>query len=342
MDILYKVADKLRTSRKLRTLRSFPIFRYILWYTMCCINHTIYTFMYLFDLLCGRKPILIRAWVVVLLGRIKPNNWGDELNYYMIKELTGRKVYIHNKLLRPFRKVKSNLFIGSVFEMYNLPNCIVWGTGVMHANSKLVNKPARVLAVRGSLTKEWLNKNGVDCPPVFGDPALLLPLIVEVPRQARVKIGLIPHWSDLKNPVFLKIVEFLGQDAIVINLTDYKDWRDIIKQVNQCQTIISSSLHGLIVSDAYQVPNVWAQFARQIEGDDTKYLDYFSSVSRETRKPLWLDGYVVADELCDYIKSNWKPIEIDLRPLINACPFLTPDQKKYYISKGHTPLIESH
>lgn len=174
---IHKIADKLKISHFFNVI-----------YQWCRsmlinINNAIYTLVYLFDLLCRHKLILIRAWVKVRLGRIYPRNWGDELNLYLIKELTGRKVYIHNHLLGFFQKTSSYLCIGSIFDYYTHPNCVVWGTGLMHPYSKLVNKPTKVLAVRGPLTKEWLNKNGVNCPTVYGDPALLLPLIVKIPKR---------------------------------------------------------------------------------------------------------------------------------------------------------------
>ena len=39
-------------------------------------------------------------------------------------------------------------------------------------------------------------------------------------------------------------------------------------------------MHGLIVSDAYNIPNKWVKFNDKINGDDTKYYDYFKSVKR--------------------------------------------------------------
>ena len=56
-----------------------------------------------------------------------------------------------------------------------------------------------------------------------------------------------------------------------------------VKKLNEINfyKIVSSSLHGLIVSDAYKIPNVWIQFYNNIRGDNTKFYDYFKSVNRK-------------------------------------------------------------
>ena len=44
-------------------------------------------------------------------------------------------------------------------------------------------------------------------------------------------------------------------EAKVIHMANYKDWHDVIDEINQCQFILSSSLHGLIIADSYGIPN---------------------------------------------------------------------------------------
>lgn len=292
----------------------------------------LYSFVYVITLLRGKRPLLIRAWGKVRFGRIQCQNWGDELNLYMIKAMTGRPVFFQNYLLPSFQKAKSFMCIGSVLDFCCRKNSVVWGTGVKLRCKKLDERPSEVLAVRGPLTKVWLNKQGVECPTVYGDPALLLPLFVKVPKQEQVKIGLVPHYIDFKHPTLLRIVEKLGSDAILINLAHYKDWHDIIYKINQCQCVLSSSLHGLIVSDAYGVPNAWVQFSGVIGGDDFKYYDYFLSVNRKTREPLKMNVDMDINAVEQFVKSNWQPISYDIRPLIESCPFLSPDQKERYVS----------
>jgi len=69
-----------------------------------------------------------------------------------------------------------------------------------------------------------------------------------------------------------------NEDIKIINFKVYKDWKFIIKQILSCDFIISESLHGLIIAEAYRIPNIWVTF-----GDidqDFKYEDFFRSIGK--------------------------------------------------------------
>ena len=69
------------------------------------------------------------------------------------------------------------------------------------------------------------------------------------------------------------------EEIKVINLIN-TNIESVINDILSCEKTISSSLHGLIVSDAYNIPNTWVKFDNNIKGDDTKFHDYFKSVNR--------------------------------------------------------------
>ncbi len=55
-----------------------------------------------------------------------------------------------------------------------------------------------------------------------------------------------------------------------------------MNEVVRCQAVISQSLHGLIVADAMEIPNVWLEPTRAMVGGPYKFHDYFTTVSGDT------------------------------------------------------------
>ena len=54
-------------------------------------------------------------------------------------------------------------------------------------------------------------------------------------------------------------------------------WEHVVIYIISCKYILSSSLHGLIISDAYNIPNIWLDEYKLNEGD-FKFKDYFLSI----------------------------------------------------------------
>lgn len=100
----------------------------------------------------------------------------------------------------------------------------------------------------------------------------------------------------------------------------YGNWLSVIDKIVECDMIISSSLHGIIVSDAYAIPNVWVEFSDKVLGQGFKFRDYFLSVNKKTSEPIYIRT------LSDFNhalleKQTWKKPNIDLSDLVASCPF---------------------
>ena len=75
----------------------------------------------------------------------------------------------------------------------------------------------------------------------------------------------------------------------------------------KCKFIISSGLHGLIVSDAYNIPNSRIRMSDKLVGGDFKFIDYELSVNKKIQ--TYDKSYSALQ-----IKNNYqeKKIDIDL------------------------------
>ncbi|GAA3698128.1 polysaccharide pyruvyl transferase family protein [Zhihengliuella alba] len=210
------------------------------------------------------------------LGRLIPlrrpvNNFGDLLGPQLVERMLA------SRGLRMDQGAKNvRLFsIGSVMhEVGNADH--VWGSGV---NGKEVARDytvsgAQFHAVRGHLTKAFLDERGGSVPEVYGDPGIL---------TARYFPA-----ANLGRPLFQ------SDYTIVPNLHDYRSMAGAPNVLNprapllEClatiatsRFVVGSSLHGLVVAESYGVP------ARRMVSSaepDFKYDDYYSGTGRRPQQ----------------------------------------------------------
>ncbi len=248
--------------------------------------------------------------------RLIHSNWGDELNFYFLSRLFRRRVCAADySWLCRFGLQQQYLMIGSTIGLKCTRRTTVWGAGVLSADSPLPEPPEQVLAVRGPRTRRFLLSKGVDCPAVYGDPALLLPLVYR-PHVIGKKyaLGIIPHYSDLPSHA-LRRYEIFHPGCRIINLRHYKHWTEVIDAVCACDAVLSSSLHGLITATAYGVPCVWVGISHgSILGGEFKFRDFFESIGQDNRECIPLHRAEAA--LTAPHEQHW-----DAAPLIHSAPF---------------------
>lgn len=264
----------------------------------------------------GMKSLL--SWIEhlidprrVRLSWERSTNWGDALNPFIVEALTGRPVIPVN-----YGAMRSFIVIGSVIEKAGQGSSI-WGAGLMYPNTVLKSKPDKVYAVRGPLTREILLSNGVECPSVYGDPAVLLPLLHR-PRQSRkdYAVGIVPHYVDADSEWIAEQRHIDGVKIIDVR----QDTFSFVEQVVSCDAILSSSLHGLICADAYGVPNAHVRISEAVGGGAFKFDDYRLGVGGDRYNHLDADDIrPLADcskvtSLCDVSGSQIR--------LLSSCPFL--------------------
>ena len=237
-----------------------------------------------------RNALLINAYVDddTWTG-IRHSNWGDDLNYYFISHLTKRPiVFLHRFWLAKKLNLKNYLCIGTLLDAvnYSRESTIVWGTGVS-GQDRLFTNPKEICSVRGKKSIDFLQQKNMPYPALVGDPALILPLFYQPKnKEKKYKLGIIPHIIDLEHPVIKQIQSENSNEVLIINLSKFDKWTDIIDQICSCESIASSSLHGLITSDTYGVPNCWIELSGKISGGHFKFYDYASSVNRTFNGPI--------------------------------------------------------
>lgn len=263
------------------------------------------------------NKVLLNVWMDLSNGRVLHTNFGDELNFYIVKSLTPKALFNLPCILK--RNKENFLVIGSIIESHVNKDSIIWGSGAMYGGDRqLKEKPKKVLAVRGPLTRQYLLSQGINCPEIYGDPALLLPRIYLPQVCKKYKLGVIPHYVDFDSDFLSELKN--DSDVKIIKLRGYEDWHKVIDEIFECEFIVSSSLHGLIISDAYQIPNVWIKLSENISGGNFKYHDYFMSVNRDIVLPVVIKHVISKEEILELI-PNYKKISWSPEQLLKVCPF---------------------
>lgn len=246
-------------------------------------------------------------------------NYGDVLGSYLYIKIAQKKPIHYNKI-RPLKlkKMLPNIItIGSVMSQVKT-NSTVWGSGIISSEQNV--KQGTFYAVRGPLSRKRLLDLGYECPEVYGDPALLLPLYYTPKSDKKYKIGIIPHYVDFE---YVQNLYSHIPDVLVIDLMTH-DIESTTDLIYSCASIVSSSLHGLIVSNAYGIPSVWVKLSDKLAGDDVKFYDYFHSVNIGVASPLPKAAILDVQQLPPHVFHTIAVEKLgDIqKKLLAVCPFV--------------------
>lgn len=244
-------------------------------------------------------------------------NFGDLLSPWLASRMTGRPVVYAPP------DTPHVVAVGSIASNARRDS-IVWGSGLMGFETKWrIPRAGRYAAVRGPMTRSILRNIDYDVPRVYGDPALLAPLYFHPAVEKTHDVGLVVRWSErLWHEVSV------GDDVRVVNLAT-SDVEGVIRALMSCRAIASSSLHGLILADAYGIPNAWldsdaSRGGSRPGGGEFKFYDYFASVDK-LRHSQALDlasERLTAGRLRERLDFTGDDIAFDHGRLLDACPFL--------------------
>ncbi|MGC0365728.1 pyruvyl transferase [Rhodococcus sp. 27YEA15] len=196
------------------------------------------------------------------------DNFGDLLGPRIVSWMSGRTP---GTLPRPGRRNRM-LAVGSIMHLARNGDT-VWGTGV---NGKIPADEYEfdtldVRAVRGPLTREFLQQRGIDSPTVYGDPGLLVPALfpelVTLAANPVRDLTVVPNLNDLP--------KWFGTEA-VLDPTDKMS--TCLRTIASSRLVVGSSLHAIVIAESLGIP---ARLIPSDEESDFKYADYYLGTGRE-------------------------------------------------------------
>lgn len=242
------------------------------------------------------NQVNLNAWTV-------PNsiqsNVGDYLSFVVVENICKSKgIDFHKKI----ENTKHLYAIGSI--LLGFQDATIWGSGFGYDKPKRWYSPTYnwfhrhyhhtdIRAVRRPETQRILSQMGISCPEIYGDPAVLMPLFYQGRKtENQREYVVVPHYSR-----FEKYKD--NPNAIS---TFVKDYRIFIDSLLEAKLVISSSLHGIVLAEAYGVPTV--MLSDTPSADIFKYKDYYFSTGRKT--------FPVANSIEQALELGGTPIDYDI------------------------------
>ena len=254
----------------------------------------------------GKKYMKVKKKLVVhyfFEGANGWANWGDVLSPVMVEKLSG--------LTTSQKRGPADITfygIGSIIRhaLKNDNSWFNWGSGCIQkpALERLPNSsvtqilPAhqKIFSVRGPESQiSLLARYGI-FPLIAKDPALLIPKLIPFKNKQKLyPICIIPHFVD-KTAVENALNNFsvreknnksesfhsLEKRIKVVHITVPTNFRKFIKavpqNVSECEKVLSSSLHGLIVAHSYKIPAAAITLSKKVIGGNFKFRDYYESL----------------------------------------------------------------
>ena len=246
------------------------------------------------------KRFVMKKNITLYYVGTKGINFGDSINPLLFERIfdvcikrgypTNCDVVGIGSLMQMFTLrhiIKNSKYL--YFLKYNHKPVVTMGTGFCCDISKFrfgvrTYREVNPLILRGKLSHEVLERvnkkkySGV----VYGDFGLLSSYLLEKKVGKRYAVGIVPHKFDYDNPK----IEFLVRSIPNSVLLDLREPPlETLNKIAECETIVSSSLHGLVAADGFGIPNMRIKLSNHgFDFDvDFKFDDYNSVFSGSRR-----------------------------------------------------------
>ncbi|MBD3880967.1 polysaccharide pyruvyl transferase family protein [Phormidium tenue FACHB-886] len=286
----------------------------------------------------GIAPAVPLTWVASTASRPFAN-LGDALSPVLVSALSGLAI-VHQHFDSPRKKLAC---VGTIGHALKNGTVHLWGTGVDKAKNPIdrslnyyqqpPNTEFQVHALRGKYSARTFRQQGIEVPDVYGDPVWFLPSIFSAAPEKQYELGVIVHLSELaeltdsagvrEELIRYSIPPSLASHVRLINTLTPPTLGSLeakVKEITSCRRIVSTSLHGLVIAEAYGIPCAYFQHiatgANFVQIDDEtaciehRFRDFYSGIGTEQ---VFVYGQELQQEtnwedVIRAIDSHWSPI----------------------------------
>lgn len=261
-------------------------------------------------------------------------NMGDLLNRDIIKKCFGYDVVRNTYLTGEISGIGSglgnytyedvawkNVLKALTAPLY--PQVYIWGTGFIcyrEQDTKFYKKNTTICAVRGELSKSRVEKlvgHKLDVP--MADAGILASYLLDQVPSKKYDVGIIAHYKEQNSPVFGELLQRFPNSIFVdVRQSPY----EVTCRIAECKTVISSSLHGLIIADSLGIPNRHIVVSDNLLGDGFKFDDYYSAYGlRHEFTDMAKDDIESLQDVVEQYKINKSVVDEKKREMIACFPY---------------------
>ena len=271
-------------------------------------------------------------------------NFGDQLNVDVCRSLFGVNpvwekpkrcdaIFI-GSVLEKFIYRRDAWTVDALWVKYARSRVSVWGSGFIRdeerANERL-SRRVKIHAVRGLRTLERMRKmTGAALENVvLGDPGLFASKIYPSGDGKIYVCGIIPHHAEVASvsrsaevvsyeresgflhpstvaalPLYARLTRAIPE-VVIINPESSP--AVVVRNISRCATILSSAMHGLIVSDSFGIPNIRISASDLVVRGDYKFKDYYSVFKQDRYRVIDI-GAELPSHLLDVVKNGYEEV----------------------------------
>lgn len=281
-------------------------------------------------------------------------NFGDAMSPVMVALVGGRAVR-----RVAYESTEPRLAaVGTIGHGFRGGEVHFWGTGCSHHANPSAPRAQRVPYARPADTRmvihatrgphsQHLLSDGAGGPDVFGDPVWLLPRFYRPKVEKKWSLGVVLHLSDLADRAYeahplpqLRRYhvpdDLAGAVRLITTVTPISidALKDKVDEILACERIVSMSLHGLVIAEAYGIPCLYFAAVGSDPGPaelslgreaptNSRIADLYSGLGvrhrlgyvQPRRAPTDWDAVITA------IDRTWEPVDLDGDRLMGAFPY---------------------
>jgi len=240
--------------------------------------------------LSDRAGYKISCMIAKIEGRILKNgveaywwnfkvNSGDLVTPMLLKHYGFTPIHID-------RDHATVLSCGSILQKVNSEfSGYILGSGLLNGENGCSFPKASIYALRGTLTRDKLK---VTTDVVLGDPGLLVSRVYKSHQKKKYLAGIVPHYNNKMSDAIRKLCSRYPQNLLFIDVQ--REPLSVLSDIDKCESILSSSLHGLVFADSLGIPCTWIILEKNATQNFMfKYLDYNSAIQRN-QEMVYIDG----------------------------------------------------